>query len=277
MRRLQISAMRIAARPLAGRVRWAAWTRLMIARLSLLAREGPPVAMLWRRNPAPPSAVEPGRERWVANMAPTVNLHLSVHPLIRNHWRERVVERAFAPLPLLSRAERRTLVDRSRTERIENHTRERLILAPREDAAKQPGEREALSPRSLAQREDPPDRRPRPNVAHAFDRLLIRRERVTHEETVDRLMRRARRAEETVTPPPLALPKPAAPAQPPTAGQPNGAVTRGRRRNEGAISSQPQNMPAQWATALDPNRLADQVLREMDRRLVARKERFGRL
>jgi hypothetical protein len=277
MRRLQISAMRIGARPPAGRVRWAAWTRSMIARLSLQACQGPPVAMLWRRNPAPPSAADPGREQPVANVAPVVNLHLSVRSLIRNHWRERVVERAFAPFPPPSRAERRTLVDHSRTESVENHTRERLILAPREDAATQTGEREALPLRSQAQREDSPERRPRPNVAHAFDRLLIRRERVTREETVDRLMRRARRVEETVTPPRLALPKPAAPAHPPAAGQPDGAVTRRRGRNEAVISSQPQSMQAQWAAALDPNRLADQVLREMDRRLVARKERFGRL
>jgi hypothetical protein len=90
-------------------------------------------------------------------------------------------------------------------------------------------------------------------------------------------MRRSRRVEETAAPPPtLALPKPTAPAQTPAAAQGEGTTAR-RKSNEAPTPPQSEIMPAQWAAALDPNRLADQVLREMDRRLVARKERFGRL
>jgi hypothetical protein len=71
------------------------------------------------------------------------------------------------------------------------------------------------------------------------------------------------------------LPKPAAPAQP--AAKSKGDRAAARRRSEAASHSLPDAMQAQWAAALDPNRLADQVLREMDRRLIARKERFGRV
>jgi hypothetical protein len=74
----------------------------------------------------------------------------------------------------------------------------------------------------------------------------------------------------------LALPKPAAPAPPSAAVRAEHSAAR-RKSREKLIPSQPEAMQAQWAAALDPNRLADQVLREMDRRLVARKERFGRL
>ena len=277
MRKLQTSARRWAVGPRAPVARRTAWARSLIARLGMQPRQGPPVDMVWRRRQPAPQPGEIVRERSMTRLAPVVNLHLSVRPLIRNQWQERIVEHASKPLFLASRAERRMLPGHSRTDHIERHTRERLVLAPREDSITPATEPEALRARHTEAREERPQVRLYPNVGHAFDRLLIRRERATQEQAVERILRRSRRVEEAVTPPPsLALPKPAAPGQRSAAVRAERSAAR-RKSREKLIPSQREAMQAQWAAALDPNRLADQVLREMDRRLVARKERFGRL
>ena len=277
MRKLHISGRRLAARPAAGVARWTAWARGIVARLGRQSRQGSPVDMLWRRNPAPPLAGERLHERSVIRLAPVVNLHLNVRPMIRNNWRQRVAERASAPLSLLSHVERRTLLGRSEANRMERRAPERLILAPHEGARNQTAEREALRPTRAARRGGSASPgSSHPNVAHAFDRLLVRRERVTHEQTVERLLRRSRRVEVTATPPALALPKPPKPAPPSTETLAQ-RTTAERQRRETRMSAQPEALQAQWTAALDPNRLADRVLREMDRRLIARKERFGRV
>src|SRR5690606_18912431 len=143
-----------------------------------------------------------------------------------------------------------------RTDRREMHTLERLSLAPRREVTGEVRRAQLGGIQDLAQLRSSPALRPHANVAHAFDRLLVRRERVTQEQIVERMLRRSRRIEETAPSPlPLPLVKPAAPARPSADARTERAAAR-RSRREAAIRPQTEVLQAQWAAALDPNRLA---------------------
>jgi hypothetical protein len=247
----------------------------MVARLGLQPRQEPPVDMLWRRTAVPEPARRPVYPRSVAKLAPVLNLHLNVRPLLVQHQREGSTARPIAPLTLLTRNER-TGTHTRELERTHERSRERLVLSPPRQAAREEIERPSRLQQTTAERVGAPELRPHANVAHAFDRLLVRGERVTHEQTVECLLRRSRRVEESTPVPALTLPKPAVLPKPSSELETRMSAAQ-RQTADPVERAQAKALQDQWAASLDPNRLADQVLREMDRRLIARKERFGRV
>ena len=166
MRKLRISAKRIGARPRAAASRWASWSRAFVSRLTMRNYGRFPVDMTWRKASARAAADARTYVSQFRTIRPTVQLHVTLAPRVKTVPVERVTERRFERREHGMRFERRTLLERSRTDRLETRTEapapdrrvfERLTLLP---AAPAP------SPSWPSARREQP--RSRVGVAHGF-------------------------------------------------------------------------------------------------------------
>lgn len=207
------------------------------------------------------------RPVWHLHFAPRFEFGGSAAPLVsRQHVGQ-------SPPPPLVSAPPRPLMHEGRTQTAWQrilHLQSRLL--ERDTAALMLLRRSEEPPRDLAQT---PARERTEREDEETVRVYRRRhERVVDQSLVDRIVRRSKRLEHTVSAETLVVhsrPRPTVEAPARQERKPPKRADVAAPRDFGGATPQP------WAPAADITSLTNQVMRELDRRLIAKRERLGRI